>query len=111
MQVRNANVPTIIESCPIDLNLGPVHVTGWLFVAAPPMESFVEGELAVLGIVQKAFRLVITEKTVSIDLTIHEAFFTLSMHFDIPTGSFLCQLQPKDAEKQAQWHVLATVPA
>jgi hypothetical protein len=104
-------MPTIIESRPIDMNIGPVHVTGLLFVAVPPVETFVEGEIEVLGLIQEAFRMVITERMMSVDLTIHLEVYTFSMHFDIPSSAFLCQLQPKEAEKQEQWHILATVPA
>lgn len=98
-------MPTIIETLPIDTNIGPVHVTGLMFVAAPPVETFAEGEIEVLGLIQEAFRMVITEQMMSVDLTIHEAFYTLSMHFDIPSSSFLCQLQPKNAETEEKWHV------
>jgi hypothetical protein len=86
-------------------------VTGLLFVAAPPVETFIEGEIEVFGILQESFRMVITEQMMSVDFTIHEAFYTLSMHFDVPSSSFLCQLQPKDAETEEEWHVLATLPA
>jgi hypothetical protein len=104
-------MPTIIETRPIDMSIGPVHVTGLLFVATPPEETFVEGEIEVLGLIQETFRMVTTEEMMSVDLTIHEAFYTFSMHFDIPSGSFLCQLQLKDAETEEEWHVLATLPA
>ena len=102
-------MPTIIETRPIDMNIGPVHVTGLLFVATPPEETFVEGEIEVLGLIQETFRMVITEEMMSVDLNIHEAFYTLSMHFDIPSSSFLCQLQPKDAETEEEWHVLLSL--
>lgn len=104
-------MPTIIESRPISITIGPVQMDGYLFVAAPPEETIVEGEITVLGFVQATIKMVATQQMMSVDLAIHEGIYTFSIHFDISSSSFLCQLQPKDAETEEEWHVLATLRA
>lgn len=64
-----------------------------------------------MGLIQANIRMVITEQMVSVDLNLHEGTYTFSVHYDLPTSSFLCQLQPKDAETEEEWHVLATLRA
>jgi hypothetical protein len=107
---RKLTTMEIIEARPISITIGPVHMKGYLFVAAPPVETYVEGQVDVLGLIQADIRMLVTEQDASVDLTIHELIYTFSIHFDMPTSALLCQLQPKDAEAEADWHLLSAVP-
>ncbi len=44
------------------MTIGPVQLDGYLFVAATPEETFVDGEIEVFGLIQDTFRMVITEQ-------------------------------------------------
>ena len=90
------------------MNLGPIQVSGELFLADPPEDSFIDVRMAVMGIFQvQILSHVGGTSTVAVTLPDGPGTFTIS--YSVPTGSFLCQVQPKDTREEAKWHVLATV--
>jgi len=98
----------IIETRPISMNLGPLQVDGFLFVADPPEASFIDAKASVLGIVQVEFRAYVDEP-ITVTITLPEGPGTLTISFHVPTSLFLCQVQPDGAETEAEWHVLASL--
>jgi hypothetical protein len=101
-------MPTIIEACPISINLGPMQMEGILFVADPPEDSYIEAQINVPGFLQVDIEAHVGEPMV-VDIIITEGPATLTITFDIPANSFLCQVQRQDTETEAKWHVLATL--
>ena len=106
-QVANQQT-TIVEERPISLAIGPTAVTGLLFLADPPEDSFISGQVEVLGIVQ--FNIIARiDRPLTVEVRLPEALAMLTITFDLPSSAFLCQLQPKNPETEAKWHVLAAI--
>jgi hypothetical protein len=101
-------MPTIIETRPILMNLGPIQVIGLLFLADPAEDSFIEAKVNVLGLLQVEIMEHVGEK-MSVEVAMPEGPVSVTFSFDVPTSSFLCQVQPKDTETEAEWHVLAAL--
>lgn len=97
---------TTIETRPISVTLGPVQMTGFLFVACPPEDSLIEGRINVLGIFQVAIVARVGEP-VSVAITIPEGPASVIITFELPTNSFLWQVQPN--AELGDWHVLASL--
>lgn len=85
---------TIIERRPISVTLGPVQMTGFLFIACPPEDSLIEGRISVLGIFQVAIVGRVGEP-VTIAITIPEGPASVIITFELLTNSFLWQVQPR----------------
>lgn len=62
----------------------------------------------VLGVLQVEIVAHVGEP-VMVAVNFPEGLVSVTISFDVPTSSFLCQVQPKDAETEAEWHVLAAL--
>jgi hypothetical protein len=101
-------MPTIIETHPIMMSLGPIQLNGLLFVAIPDEDSFIEARVNVLGILQVEIMARVGQP-LTVEVTIPEGLVSLSFTFDVPTSSFLCKAQPQHSEIETEWHVLAAL--
>jgi hypothetical protein len=100
--------PAIIEERPISLTIGPMKVTGLLFLADPPEDSFIRAQVEVLGIIQMDI-MARVDQPMAVEVRIPEGPAMLTITYDFPSSAFLCQLQTNNAETEVNWHVLAAI--
>jgi hypothetical protein len=93
------------------MNLGSMQMSGVLFIADPPGDSFIEVKLEVLGILQAEVVAHVGEPAI-VAITLPEGLFSVTFTFDVPTSSFICQARPNNSKTEAEWHLLtALTPA
>lgn len=101
-------MPTIIDTRPISITIGPVQMDGYLFIADPPEGSFIEGRVSVLGMIEVQI-VARMDGSATVDITLPDGPATFTISFNSPRNSFLAQVQPKGSRKVEEWHLLASL--
>jgi hypothetical protein len=99
----------IISASKFDTTIGPVRLTGVLFLADPRSDSFATGDAEILGFEAVNFKVRLEDPPLEIRLS----NLMITITFDIDTTALLCKVKA-DKEQVSEgddWRMIASLPA
>ena len=81
-------------------NIGPTVATGVLFVADPSEDSFAQGTVSLLGLVQASFMLRLDGKPITINVSV--SGIRLTLVFDLAARALVGRIDEPDPTEQSE---------